>query len=476
MTFLCLKVSYKYGVYQSKRTPHSNAEYQTLRYATVNHLDTSASAGPPAPAITPERVQVIQTALRGAEQTVRDLQRAITDARAKGDTQLAERLMLQYTEKTTAYMKFKTNIQAMLAQQLQGAAALTYAQQAIAAQQGQVAEAAPLMPAIQQLSQQVQPQKQDDVCPSPIITQWMQMIEQKERERHNRDNVVVWQGRMTLPLTTPAGEPREVSSNVLAISTDPDTCHSETWPRTLALKVSVTPAVALPDLEVWVRRTNPVICRFKPNPAAEDQENNEMVYNGFIVMLLKHKLYLIGSWMLPNAGLSNNLLIFPMPAVGLVGAFFPLNGIPDMPPPPPHLAVAGPQLFAAIYIYMEQHEVAIPPALVLHLVRMPPLHRGRMMANIIRTEMERRERMAEAAAAAARLGGTNPVVPAGFGMPQMGMMQQIGQAQPQQFVHQQQQAVMGGGFNHAQSGLAGAAGRNGRHGRGKRGAKSRRRA
>ncbi|KAF7357489.1 hypothetical protein MSAN_01345100 [Mycena sanguinolenta] len=562
---------------------------------------STPAVGPPV--ITPERMQAIQTALRGAEQTVRNLQRAIGEARAKGETQLAERLMVQFTEKTTAYMKFKTNIQAMLAQQ-QRAAALAHAQQAMAAQQGQAAQANaqqahPMQPG-QQLGQppqpppqqvqaqqsqlakaqpqqapaqppqgvaqgpppsqaqgpspvpQASPMKQDDVPmgfadsgnsmmpsqppppstsaelpvpvpghmrslsgsggpprpmmpmnpaamggASPMITQQMQkMIEQKERARQSsaqmkRDSVAVWQGLLTWSGTNPAGGSRDVSSYVVASSTTRETCHVETWPTKLTLKMSETPAVPLPDLQTWMKRTEPAVCTFKANPTAEVPQHNEMAYKAFVAILLKQKSYFIGSWTLPNGRHSNNLLIFPVQAMGLVGAFFPINGIPDMPKPlnpslipnptppnpaappaqgqaPPQLsAAAGPQLMAAIDTYMKQRGVGIPPALIAQLVKLPPPERNQMMANIIRTGMEqRRQKMAAAAAAAggvpAGLGGANPGIPASMGMPQMGMMQQMGQPQQQQHVHQQQQQPdMGSGFNHAQFGLPATAGMDG---------------
>ncbi|KAJ6466202.1 hypothetical protein C8R45DRAFT_1020857 [Mycena sanguinolenta] len=397
-------------------------------------------------AIRTEQIETVVRALRSGEQTIRNLQHAISEACANGDTPLVERLMPQYTEKTTAYRKFIRTLQAFLAQQRQRAATFDHAQQAMVAQQGQTAEAAPLVRVVQQLTQQARLQKQGDECASPMITQGMQIIAQRERASQNRESVAVWQGLMTLPLTTLAGEPRAVSSNVIASSTSPKTCYPETWPRNLILKLSVTPAVPWPDMEVWMRRTEPTMCAFKANPAAEDPQHNEMVYKDFVVMLFTHSIYFVGSWTLPNGRHSNNLLIFPVQGYGLVGAFFPLTGIPDMPQPltlsiipnprPPNpAATEGLQWAAAIEIYMRQYNVVIPPALMAQLVNVPPPGRNPIMAYIIRTGMEQRRR-GLAAAAAAGFVGTNPVVLAGIGMPETDMLQQMSQPPPQQ--HQQQ--------------------------------------
>ncbi|KAJ7211032.1 hypothetical protein B0H12DRAFT_1329963 [Mycena haematopus] len=556
-----------------------------------------ATAPIPAPgpvAITPERIQVIQNALRSAEQAVRAVHHAMTEARAKGDTQLVERLMPQWTEKNQAYLKFKANIQAMLTQHTQRAA-YAHAQQAMAAQQGQAAQAAQAsaqqahaMQPGQQLGQQAQaqqaqaqqaqqaqlaqaqaqqaqvqqaqgaaqgrplsqgqgqpsqmpqnaPMKQDDapmdfgdndhdmkpplpsnnadlpvpvqghmrslsgggrpmipmnpgaMGASPMITQQMQkMIEQKERARQSsaqikQNSVAVWQGVMSWSGSNPAGAPREVSSYVIASSMNRDACHAETWPTKLTLKLTETPAVPLPVLQVWMKRTEPAVCTFKANPTAEVPVHNEMAYKALVALLLKQKLYFVGSWTLPNGKLSSNLLIFPVQTAGLVGAFFPLNGIPDMPalpnnpgsiipnptPPipapaaaqglglggqlPPQLAAtgtAGPQLMAAIDTYMKQRGVGISQALIAQLAKLSPPERNQMMASIIRTGMEqRRQRIVAAAAAGGGPSGLGGAIPAG--LPQMGMMPQMGQQQ------QQQQPDMGGGFNHGQFGLAGGGG------------------
>ncbi|KAJ6621027.1 hypothetical protein B0H10DRAFT_2019702 [Mycena sp. CBHHK59/15] len=59
--------------------------------------------------------------------------------------------------------------------------------------------------------------------------------------------------------------------------------------------------------------------------------HNEMAYNSLIAMLMTENLYFVASWTLPNGKHSNNMLIFPVQNVGLVGVLCSLTGIPEMP-------------------------------------------------------------------------------------------------------------------------------------------------
>ncbi|KAJ7037760.1 hypothetical protein C8F04DRAFT_1091448 [Mycena alexandri] len=567
--------------------------------------------GPPNPMQFPQqRLLQIQNALRQTEQPVLALKAAITDARAKGDTQTVENLMVQFTEKNNVYLKLKANIQAMLAQQR---AAYAHAQQMMATQQGQAALAnananaqnaqqgqhvglgQPPNQQGQGLGQQMQQMHpgrqvphppgpsqigqidqgsvgQDDMqmpgpdnsgfgnpmmqssssqpppppqslptqdspslghmrslsgggagpgqsprnnmmpmnmnpgpmATSPLINQQMQkMIEQKERARQNtaaikQNSMPVWQGLMTWSGVNPAGGAREVSSFVIASSPSREACHAETWPKSLTVSFTEKPAVSIRDLQVWMKRVEPVLCTFRANPLAENAVHNEMAYKALVAMLIQKNLYYVASWTLPNGKHSNNVLFFPVHNAGLVGAFFPLNGIPEFPqelpgnnppsiipnptPPanpaaaapapnpfPPQLTAAtGAQLVQQLNTILTTNGVVAPPAFIASLAKMNPAERNVVMLKIIRTGLEQRKQKAAAAAAAAGgvppggmgAGGSN--VPPGMGMP-MGMMQQMGQQmgqqQQQQQQHmqnqqqQQQQSDGMGGFNNGQFGL-----------------------
>ncbi|KAJ7465191.1 hypothetical protein FB451DRAFT_1561577 [Mycena latifolia] len=560
---------------------------------------SSIPSGPPAPpapgptSLPLPRLRQIQDALQAYEATVRALEAAITDARAKGDTALVDRLMPQWTEKNTAFQKLKTNVNAMLVQQR---AAYAHAQQQMAAaqqrqaegqghqfqQQGQVGHGqmgqsqagqgqagqvghGPAGPAGQGQGQgqmvqsgpvapdegdarmgggdgnnnggmmpaQPQPPPPLNVEPppghmrqpsggggarptgmlpmsmnpggmttSPMITQQMQkMIEQKERARQNnqaskQNSTAVWQGLMTWSGPTPSGEPRSISTFVIASSATPERCHAETWPTSLTVTFAEKPAVSIRDLQIWMKRVTPVLCTFQANPRANNPVNNEMAYKSLVAVLMGKNQYFVVPWTLPNGKHSNNVLLFPVQNAGLVGAFFPLNGIPDLPvelpgnpgsssivpnptapappqnqPAPPQMGGAiSPQLLTQINQLMMQNGVQLPPPMLMHLAKVGAVQRNEMMRKLIlHGQEQRRQRLADAAAA----GGGNANLAqgqgqgqqgqgqagAGMGMLQMGMMGQMGQQQQQQQQHQQQQhqqqqADMAG-FNPTQFGLGG---------------------
>jgi hypothetical protein len=112
----------------------------------TNNPAVSPASAPPSTAnaiqFAQQRLQQIYNALRMAEQSVRALQAAISEAREKGDTQTVNTLMPQWTEKSTQYLKLKQTIQPLLAQHSQQRAAFAHAQQAMAAQQVQAAQVA----------------------------------------------------------------------------------------------------------------------------------------------------------------------------------------------------------------------------------------------------------------------------------------------------------------------------------------------
>ncbi|KAJ7605535.1 hypothetical protein DFH06DRAFT_257762 [Mycena polygramma] len=369
---------------------------------------TSAPAANPNPMqFAQERMLQFHNALRATEQSVRQLAASLAEARQKGDAQLVEQLMPQWTEKSATYMKLKHTLhafqqraayQAMANQQGQAAQAQANAN-TNAQRQGQMGQPgqqgqgqglpqgqpghAPQGQMVQQDDDDVQmsgpdssggnnmmasqppipqgnaeapghmrslsgggqarptmPMNPGAMGTSPMMNQQMQkMIEQQERSRQNtaqpqpkqNNSPAVWQGRMSWSGTTPAGGPREVATFVIANSATPEACHAETWPTHLVLTIAEKPAVSLRDLQIWMKRVDPAVCTFRPNPTAENSPHNEMAYKALVAMLMTKKLYFVVSWTLPNGKTSNNVLLFPVHNAGLVGAFFPMTGIPDMP-------------------------------------------------------------------------------------------------------------------------------------------------
>ncbi|KAJ7128317.1 hypothetical protein C8R44DRAFT_873041 [Mycena epipterygia] len=114
-------------------------------------------------------------------------------------------------------------------------------------------------------------------------------------------------------------------------------CHAETWPTSLTVTLQEQPAVSIRDLQVGLKHFEPVLCTFEADPRANNPVHNGMAYNALVTQLMTKNFYFVASWTLSNGNVLNNLLIFRVQNAGLVGAFFPLNGIPEMPREVPHV-------------------------------------------------------------------------------------------------------------------------------------------
>ncbi|TFK40100.1 hypothetical protein BDQ12DRAFT_680349 [Crucibulum laeve] len=146
--------------------------------------------------------------------------------------------------------------------------------------------------------------------------------------------VPVWQGFMSFNGTSNATK-KEVRTAVIA-STQPNSvaaCRSDTWPTKFTLVPTRDPAVALPDLHIWIKRHNPVLCTFLPQPNVPDSKGNDQYYRMFVGLLAQRKIYATAAWTLPSGAQETNLLVFPANNNQLMGAFFPVSGIPEMPRP-----------------------------------------------------------------------------------------------------------------------------------------------
>ncbi|KAK7042227.1 hypothetical protein R3P38DRAFT_2889249 [Favolaschia claudopus] len=351
---------------------------------------------------------------------------------------------------------------------------------------------------------------------SPVINQQMaKMLEQKERARQSsgagpipppnmpqpQQHSPVWQGRLNWSGTNPAGGARDVTTYVVASSANRDACHAETWPLILNLTLTDKHAVSIESLQLWMKRVEPAICTFRCNPTHPNVPNNEMSYKALVAMLITKNFYFVASWTLPNGKVSANVLIFPVRSAGLIGAFFPLTGIPELPqdlggnvsnpsiipnPNPMHPAAALPasgpsshapsvppqgaaataaansasQLMANIDAFMRQNQFPLPPPMIAQLAKMNPLERNKAMAMLLRSQQEKaRQRLQQQQQQQQQNGGPGGAAGGGMmGMPPMGMGlglggPQMGGQMQQQQSQPPQQPDMSGGFNPAQFGL-----------------------
>ncbi|KAF8638191.1 hypothetical protein AX17_002388 [Amanita inopinata Kibby_2008] len=154
------------------------------------------------------------------------------------------------------------------------------------------------------------------------------------RGQQKISSAVVWQGQLIWNGRGPMGK-KECRSNVVALSQNVVECRADTWPSSLALVPTHEPAVSLPELKEWIARFKPVICRFQPKAESVPDLMNEQYYKSLIQVLTTKRVYAVAGWTLPSGAQENNVLVFPVNDIALLGAFFPVAGIPEMPKPRP---------------------------------------------------------------------------------------------------------------------------------------------
>ncbi|KAF5391693.1 hypothetical protein D9757_002392 [Collybiopsis confluens] len=167
-------------------------------------------------------------------------------------------------------------------------------------------------------------------------------------------NIPAWTGRIFLPGET-AGKRNDIRIFVTANSVNTAECRAHTWPQEMTLSFTSHATVNHAEFESWARKTRPVVCTMKAfvrllppgaasaNPQAQmtiNQMNigNEQLFQGFSSMVQFSKHYIVSAWTIPNSGPTNNVVFAFQPPHGLIGAFFPVSGIPEMPKPLPGLS------------------------------------------------------------------------------------------------------------------------------------------
>ncbi|KAK7019957.1 hypothetical protein R3P38DRAFT_2782308 [Favolaschia claudopus] len=155
-------------------------------------------------------------------------------------------------------------------------------------------------------------------------------------------DTLVWHGRLRWSRMSTLTGTREVTTYVVAHGMHRDACHAETWPDTLNLTFTETPTVPRESLQLWLNRVKPAVCAFTCNTTHPNPAQNEMFFQSLVDMMRANDRYFVASWKLPNGELSknalimpiNNMLPVPITNTRLIGVFFPLAGIPDLPQDP----------------------------------------------------------------------------------------------------------------------------------------------
>ncbi|KAK1233107.1 hypothetical protein PQX77_003747 [Marasmius sp. AFHP31] len=139
--------------------------------------------------------------------------------------------------------------------------------------------------------------------------------------------VPVWQGIMCWRPDAMNGG-REVNANIAVFAGSNNGSHSDTWPKTIYLSSPAQP-ISPTDVQAWFAQHKDQMFLGRLVPAGPDPSHQD--YKFLFANMITKKIYLLGAWTTPNGGQTNNLLIAAAPNSGLLGAFFPHNGLPELP-------------------------------------------------------------------------------------------------------------------------------------------------
>ena len=85
------------------------------------------------------------------------------------------------------------------------------------------------------------------------------------------------------------------------------------------------------------------------------------------------------AWTTPSGTQENNVVVFPISPRGLVGAFFPISGIPEMPKPS---AMPNP---------MAMNPFNLPPAMLSHIQQITPEQRAVIMGQLMQARQQQQQ-------------------------------------------------------------------------------------
>ncbi|SJK99991.1 uncharacterized protein ARMOST_03302 [Armillaria ostoyae] len=205
----------------------------------------------------------------------------------------------------------------------------------------------------------------------------------------------VWQGTLRWRGFDAKGKLVEMQVHVVAFAQNPAECHTNTWPSSFMLTLTAQSAVSTQDLQVWVKKTQPALCTFAAQPRIANPKSNELHYRSLITLLLNKKVYAITGWTRPGGAQDSNVLLFPINAQGLVGAFF-LNGIPELPKSTNSNSNPNP----------------VPPMtyIMASLAKLPPEQRNALLDQFAMAQQRARQAQVQQAAAI----NNNTAGPSGF--------------------------------------------------------------
>ncbi|KAK7051063.1 hypothetical protein VNI00_005175 [Paramarasmius palmivorus] len=160
----------------------------------------------------------------------------------------------------------------------------------------------------------------------------------------DQNQVPVWNGTFVWPPDAVNGM-REMRFRAAVYSLGtPNESRSQTWPSTISLKAGPGP-VTMPDVQSWIQSHKEGMFLGKLQPVPEQGPNMLQIFAQILVTKRTASLfyfcaefsvdgimqYVIAQWTTPTGQQRPTAVIIPMSPIGLLGAFFPVDGIVDLP-------------------------------------------------------------------------------------------------------------------------------------------------
>lgn len=139
-----------------------------------------------------------------------------------------------------------------------------------------------------------------------------------------------WEGSFAFTVQH-AGQSKGFEVQVVAVNSKGQ-LHTEKWPERMFINISQTGMKDPVELKLWLQkhRQSVVMVQFKPQARTFEQKMNDMIYHVLMKTMVDARTFGVVAWQLPSGPMSHNMIVFPMNNV-LVGAVFPLTGLPDLP-------------------------------------------------------------------------------------------------------------------------------------------------
>lgn len=139
-----------------------------------------------------------------------------------------------------------------------------------------------------------------------------------------------WEGSFTFTIQH-AGKAQWFEAQVATVNYKGQ-LHTETWPERMLINLAQEGLKDPKELKLWLQKhhQSAVMVQFKPQARNIEQKKNDMIHHMLMKTMMEARTFGIAAWQLPSGLMSNNMIVFPMNNV-LVGAAFPLTGLPDLP-------------------------------------------------------------------------------------------------------------------------------------------------